>query len=192
MGVLGAGAVAAGAAVLPPAGGDRPAAEARKVDSRVDQFGDPLPPGALARMGTTRLRHGGQVHAVAFSPDGKTIASTGADGAVRVWAPATGKELVHFVGRVPARSIAFSPDGKLIASTGQALGIVAYPVPVHLWDAATGKELRQLNDVDGSLLVFAPDGQTLAMPPVMTCASSTLPPARNAIASSGTRAKWRS
>src|SRR5262249_61542610 len=59
----------------------------------VDRQGDPLPPGALARLGTLRLRHGGQVYAVAYSPDGKILASGARDKVIRLWDTTTRKEL---------------------------------------------------------------------------------------------------
>ncbi len=58
-----------------------------------DQVGDPLPAGVLARMGTIRFRHGNHVSSLAYSPDGKVLASAGYDNAVRIWDPVTGKEL---------------------------------------------------------------------------------------------------
>jgi hypothetical protein len=52
----------------PPAAGDR-------KPPRTDRFGDPLPDGALARLGSARLRHGSVVKAIAVSPDGTALAA---------------------------------------------------------------------------------------------------------------------
>src|SRR5437870_3336261 len=60
-------------------------------EPKVDRHGDPLPPDALVRIGTIRLR---QPHPqTLFSADGKTLISAGADHTVRTWDVATGKYL---------------------------------------------------------------------------------------------------
>src|SRR4029077_3147331 len=65
----------------------------RDKKPRLDLQGDPLPDGALARLGTVRWRHGNQVIAVAFSPDGNTLASGSMDEAIHLSDVRTGKLL---------------------------------------------------------------------------------------------------
>jgi RNA polymerase sigma factor (sigma-70 family) len=61
-----------------------------KAEPRRDLHGDPLPEGALVRLGTVRFRHPGGCNAVALSPDGKVLATEGS-GTVRLWDPTTGE-----------------------------------------------------------------------------------------------------
>jgi WD40 repeat protein len=101
-----------------------------------DVYGDRLPAGAIARLGTIRLRHGSSLQAVAFSPDGKTLATAGTDDTIRIWDVATGKEVKGVKGqnRQPMQ-VYFSPDGKTLLSAG-------YDGAINLIDVATGKTER--------------------------------------------------
>ncbi len=126
----------------------------------LDRAGDPLPAGALARLGTVRFRHGEYVHAAVFTRDGKSLITAGADGMIRVWEVPTGRPLRRLEGhRGWVGSLALSPDGKLLASGG-----TWWDNSLRLWDVASAKELRCLAQADtpvGQPFAFAPDGSTL-------------------------------
>src|SRR5262245_13378588 len=60
---------------------------------RLDVNGDPLPNGAIARIGSTRGNHGASIYALAYSPNGKTLVSAGAGNVLRVWDGASGGQI---------------------------------------------------------------------------------------------------
>src|SRR5438105_4833177 len=60
--------------------------------ARLDSAGEPLPPGAIARLGTTRFRHQSLVSFVGYSGDGNTLITLSGENSLRFWDAKTGKE----------------------------------------------------------------------------------------------------
>jgi len=120
-----------------------------------DRFGDPLPEGAVARLGSLSLRSQGPVFTGAFSPDGKVLATggwvVGGQGEMLFWDPATGKELRNRRINLPFRvhELRFSTDGKSLIVVGDSGGF-------RIIDAASGAEQRKLRP-SGDLPLLALD-----------------------------------
>jgi WD40 repeat protein len=126
--------------------------------SRLDIYGDPLPPGAVARLGTQRFHHPWSIDALAYSPDGKMLASSSL-WEVCVREAKTGRLVRRFATDVKESAgsqVVFSRDGKRLASVHYSC--------VHVWDLTRGKELYRFDAEKGSNLLtaaFSPDGESL-------------------------------
>jgi len=106
--------------------------------ARRDAVGDPLPERALRRFGTVRLRHGGPVTALAFTPDGASVVSASADGTASLWNGATGEERHRFELGMQAVSLAIAPDGARLLVGGGS------PWTLWLLDLPAGRAVARL------------------------------------------------
>ncbi len=134
---------------------------------RTDRLGDALPAGAIARLGTMRLRHPKGSEALAYSPDGSKLASGGRDGTIRVFAAATGAILESLPGREPIARLGFSIDGQLLSVLDDAN--VVRVLDTLAW--ACVKEITLARERRAGVLsatwppasAFAPSGQRVAV-----------------------------
>jgi WD40 repeat protein/serine/threonine protein kinase len=103
--------------------------------------------------------HTGAVYDVAFSPDGKRLASGGEKGELKVWDAETGRQVFALPGHTGfVRDVAFSPDGLRLVSGGTDKA-------VKVWDLETGKEVLSLKGVSFpvSAVALSPDGRRVAV-----------------------------
>lgn len=139
------------------------ARSAENTNLRKDLYGDPLPKGAQARLGTLRFRHRSMTTSAVFTHDGKTAIVGDGEGFIVYWDVATGKEIRRLpIPRMQGvegvvHALAITRDGKTLAAG--AWGSVA------LWEVATGKLLSQATVKQDAVmqLRFTPDGKTLAL-----------------------------
>jgi hypothetical protein len=133
----------------------------------LDGYGDPLPEGAVARLGSARLRPAGR-H-IAFTPDSRFLATV-YEGEVSIFDMRDGKLVRNWrSNHASTASLAFTADGKhLVAGAGST----AFPYQDHapgLWDWQTGRLLRRFQvparDKGTELgeLVLTPDGKQFAL-----------------------------
>ncbi len=137
---------------------------------RTDLYGDPLPAGAIARLGTVRFRHKGDgLPGLAFLADSKTlISATFEDHAIQLWEASSGRLLREIsTGTVSIRCFALSPNGKC-AVVGGFLPFGPNQRPrgsVRVLDVSSGKEVRTFqrdaDETDYGSLAFTPDNKFL-------------------------------
>jgi RNA polymerase sigma factor (sigma-70 family) len=135
-------------------------AEASKPQVRTDALGDPLPQGAIARLGTVRFRHGGRIHRMIFSADGKQLLSTGTDG-LRVWDIATGKGLKSLT--PPGENWGwgtsdFFPDGDRLAVVHGFQSST-----IDIWSRRLGKKIDSFGKGNYTRIRISPDGKLAAV-----------------------------
>jgi WD40 repeat protein len=146
--------------------GDGKRVSAGSADFTIALWNVPRPPETAVkpaavpvdRAGRILNGHASRITGVAFSPDGKSVFSSSADGAVKGWEAKTGAEnAISFSGHeAPVGAIAVSPGGDRIAAGGD-------DGTVFVWDAVRGQKLLRLAGHEGAItaVVFSPNGRRL-------------------------------
>jgi len=121
----------------------------------LDAYGDTMPTGAAARMGTDRLRHDELVYWVGYVAGGDMLLSLGGDQRGRHWNPADGSPLgVVELGEQTPLMVSYAPAVEEIAVCG-------YDGNMEIWDAVGGERRERLEAV-GYLPTLSPDGSVVA------------------------------
>lgn len=89
-------------------------------------------------IGNLRLRHSGEINALAYSPDGTKLATASSDKTVRIWDLGNGHEILAYAGHTDKiRCLVWAPDGNSIISAGMEKNI-------KIWDPAKGKDIKTI------------------------------------------------
>jgi WD40 repeat protein/formylglycine-generating enzyme required for sulfatase activity len=117
---------------------------------------EPTPISRLRSWSLDTIGHRSAVWAVAFCPDGQTLATAGADGTIRVW-EIPGGQLKRVLLRAASEihSLSWSPDGKYLAAGGGVLP--------RVWDARSGLLVAELPTSYCAVVAWSPDGRYLAV-----------------------------
>jgi WD40 repeat protein/predicted Ser/Thr protein kinase len=111
------------------------------------------------RQGRILAGHTDYVLGVAYSRDGRRVASASNDRTIRIWDAATGQAIRTLTATKQVWAVAFHPDGARLASAGSEGEVI-------LWDAGTGQPIHRLPGHEPAksvnALAFSPDGKTLA------------------------------
>jgi RNA polymerase sigma factor (sigma-70 family) len=125
--------------------------------SQVDLVGDPLPEGAIARMGSMRFRHGNTVSSLTFLDEGNGLLASDWSG-IYIWDAKSGRQLKR-IGpefQTQFRSCSLSADGKRMAITEHSRHTI------QVWEVESSKLIRQFDAPRFSFARLSPDGTTVA------------------------------